>query len=290
MVGSIFSDRAGELINNITMAGINFGLGQYSSSKASRRAYSQFKDAYQHRHQWEVEDLRKAGLNPILSANAGGQAQGFMSQAPAVDVADVMSKGAHSALAKQQAKAVDSNIALNESQSAKNLAETQKALSDMQIAKDMFQEQVQNFVEERNLKRGLTAQAWANKLLHDAQRSKVPYERDQLYWQSRYFQDAGRHQVASALLAEQEYSFWKNHPELYHEVQQAKAFGQIPNNLHAGVTAISNGVGSGLKATAQALSDFDKNVWDATIGGFLSNIKENFRRNSRDAWMKRNRR
>lgn len=30
------------------------------------------REGMQNRHQWEVEDLRKAGLNPILSANSGG--------------------------------------------------------------------------------------------------------------------------------------------------------------------------------------------------------------------------
>lgn len=36
---------------------------------------------YQHRHQWEVDDLKAAGLNPILSANSGasvGSANGML--------------------------------------------------------------------------------------------------------------------------------------------------------------------------------------------------------------------
>lgn len=42
------------------------------------------REAMQNRHQWEVEDLRKAGLNPILSANAGASTggAGFHPQVP----------------------------------------------------------------------------------------------------------------------------------------------------------------------------------------------------------------
>jgi len=38
---------------------------------AAGTAYKRQKHFYKHRHQWEVEDLRKAGLNPILSATKG---------------------------------------------------------------------------------------------------------------------------------------------------------------------------------------------------------------------------
>lgn len=46
----------------------NTALGLYQSSKAYRRA----KAMYQHRYQWAVDDMRKAGLNPVLAANGGG--------------------------------------------------------------------------------------------------------------------------------------------------------------------------------------------------------------------------
>ena len=50
-----------------------------ASAKAAADANQWTKEQLQNRHQWEVEDLRKARLNPILSAGSapsiGGSAQ-----------------------------------------------------------------------------------------------------------------------------------------------------------------------------------------------------------------------
>lgn len=54
-------------------------LGLYASSKAWRRQ----REAAQNAHQWEVEDLRKAGLNPILSATGGSGASAGSASVPA---------------------------------------------------------------------------------------------------------------------------------------------------------------------------------------------------------------
>lgn len=49
-------------------------LGHYfdKSSAAQSNAYNFYN--YQHRYQWQVEDMRKAGLNPILAATQGAGA------------------------------------------------------------------------------------------------------------------------------------------------------------------------------------------------------------------------
>lgn len=54
-------------------------LGLYASSKAWRRQ----REAAQNAHQWEVADLRKAGLNPILSATGGSGASAGSASVPA---------------------------------------------------------------------------------------------------------------------------------------------------------------------------------------------------------------
>ncbi|QCS36510.1 minor capsid protein [Capybara microvirus Cap3_SP_441] len=59
---------------------VNDMLGGTSSAKQANRyalQQAQVSNEYQkefanNAHQWEVEDLKKAGLNPILSANTGG--------------------------------------------------------------------------------------------------------------------------------------------------------------------------------------------------------------------------
>lgn len=71
-------------LDNVLDIGSNILGGIFGANSAKKAAEQQFQNQlklmeqqnkynvenYQHRHQWEVEDLRSAGLNPILSANS----------------------------------------------------------------------------------------------------------------------------------------------------------------------------------------------------------------------------
>lgn len=68
----------------------NFG----SSALSAYVGWKHQKEVMKNRHQWEVEDMRKAGLNPILSATGGSGAPGNAPQIVAPDIAGAMKSAA----------------------------------------------------------------------------------------------------------------------------------------------------------------------------------------------------
>lgn len=65
-----------------------------SSALSAYFGWKHQKEVMKNRHQWEVEDMRKAGLNPILSATGGSGAPGNAPTIVAPDVAGAMKSGA----------------------------------------------------------------------------------------------------------------------------------------------------------------------------------------------------
>ena len=75
------------------------------------------KEALQNRHQWEVADLKKAGLNPILSANSGaGGISGATANITAPDIAGAINKIANSAFAKKQTELAEKELDVKQDQ------------------------------------------------------------------------------------------------------------------------------------------------------------------------------
>lgn len=133
----------------------NSALGLYASSKAWRRQ----REAAQNAHQWEVQDLRNAGLNPILSATGGSGASAGSASVPAglgVDVAGALSTAQNIENAKHQNDLIDSQKAtqgeLQKTEREKQsmlynqswlLAETAKQMSNTNYVPNMYTARLQ---------------------------------------------------------------------------------------------------------------------------------------------------
>jgi len=92
-----------------------------ASAKAAATANAFTEKQLQNRHQWEVADLKKAGLNPVLSAG-GTPCIGGSSTANVVGLADAVQKSADAAATAKQMQRVDAEIQ-NLYEQNKNIAE-----------------------------------------------------------------------------------------------------------------------------------------------------------------------
>lgn len=119
---SFLGDIAGAVIG----AGSSiWGANQSNSAAFEMQANSinAQRESMQNRHQWEVEDLRKAGLNPILSAtnSAGGSISGATANVTAPDISGALNKIANSAFAKKQTALLEKELQVKQDNAKANL-------------------------------------------------------------------------------------------------------------------------------------------------------------------------
>lgn len=107
-----------------------------SSAVSAYFSWKHQKEVMKNRHQWEVEDLRNAGLNPILSA--GGQ--GAPGNAPIIEAPDVSgaaAKAVEASLGKSQEDLIKAQT--QQSTSSARQAESQTALNKTEEKRVAFE-------------------------------------------------------------------------------------------------------------------------------------------------------
>jgi len=130
-IGNFFKDSGDAVTGGLLGIGGSLISGSQASSAASE-SWRHQREMAQNKHQWEVEDLKKAGLNPILSAKFGGATA---PQAPKADVPDYGKSASAGALAGVQLAKTRQDIALSRDQQELLAAQTSSAQSAAEISR-----------------------------------------------------------------------------------------------------------------------------------------------------------
>lgn len=114
--------------------------------------------AYKNRYQWQVEDMKKAGLNPALAYSQGAGSSPSGASAQSADLSSIGTKAINSALAIKMNKATVENLEkTNEKISAETQnveAQTAKTLQDTQ-----YQTTINKYLDE-NQQRQIEKLIW----------------------------------------------------------------------------------------------------------------------------------
>lgn len=111
-------------------------FGSSSAKSQAEIAWEHQKELAQNKHQWEVEDLKAAGLNPVLSATGGSGAS--TSSVPVADTASPISKAAQGVANALQLGILDSQVQKNKADAELAQASAESAKADAN-AKNTYQ-------------------------------------------------------------------------------------------------------------------------------------------------------
>lgn len=134
---SAIANIGGSLIGDAVSTGLNY----MASSALQRDAQQHQIELMKNAKQWQVEDLRKAGLNPILAAGVNTASPGSPTASfngasnSALREAMASLRRKESAVADEQISTAQSVQKLNDAQAAKAKAEAERVKVDTQKAK-----------------------------------------------------------------------------------------------------------------------------------------------------------
>lgn len=154
---SLFGSAAGAIAGAVG-SWIGGGMQNSANSAAAAQANAWNKENYQHRYQWAVEDMRKAGLNPILAATQGiaGNVNGASALAASNTMGQSVSAGMAAGAAGESASAAkkqantaqslaDSQIQLNQANAANAVASATGQQQTNQFFMDTYSQRVQEY-------------------------------------------------------------------------------------------------------------------------------------------------
>lgn len=181
---SWFSNTLGSIAGSVLGSAVQ---NHYNSANAAQ-ANEWNVENYKHRYQWAVEDMRKAGLNPILAATngIGGSISGASAASVGMsDIGSTMNSARSSEAAMRQAKIAES---LSTSQIEKNIAD---ADSTRQATHGIV---IDNGIKANNL--NLAEQTYEKRLGYELQR--MDQELQNLRLQGSYLSSGILSNIASA--------------------------------------------------------------------------------------------
>lgn len=223
---SWLSDTLGSVAGSVLGSAVQ---NHYNSANAAQ-ANAWNVENYKHRYQWAVEDMRSAGLNPILAATngIGGSISGASAASVGMsDIGSTMNSARSASAAERQAKNVEH---LASSQVDRNVAEA-----------DYFRQNTHGVVLDNGIKANnlnLLEQTYEKRLGYELQ--KMDQELQNLRLQGSYLSSGVLSNIASANQSNSAASFASQNARL--SKQEADFYDSLGGS-NSGIGHILRGIG-----------------------------------------------
>ena len=223
---SWLSDTLGSVAGSVLGSAVQ---NHYNSANAAQ-ANAWNVENYKHRYQWAVEDMRNAGLNPILAATngIGGSIAGASAASVGMsDIGSTMNSARSASAAERQAKNVEH---LASSQIERNVAEA-----------DYFRQNTHGVVLDNGIKANnlnLLEQTYEKRLGYELQ--KMDQELQNLRLQGSYLSSGILSNIASANQSNSAASFASQNARL--SKQEADFYDSLGGS-NSGIGHILRGIG-----------------------------------------------